>query len=456
MTSVSIARWLPVVLSAIAALSAYSARAQSLPVKTRLTQGFLRQVNPYFSTQSITYSDGTILTRSVINGPSAPPPGYELERSEAVIPEPRQEMGLVTLNVPAFRWVLGCSAVSGAMIAGYHDRNGYPNMYTGPANGGLMPLNDLSWPSWMDAVGSTYPNNPLVASHDGSDGRNTPGSIDDYWISYGSALQDPYITESRVQHTWGDSVGDYMKTSQSGYGNSDGATTFYYNSSASPLTCGAMESLGIQNDDGAYGRKLFYEAKGYTVTDCFTQSTDNRQIGGFSFSQYKAEIDAGHPVLLHLMGHSIVGVGYDDSSNTVYIHDTWDNGAHAMTWGGSYSGMDLWGVSIVNLEQPDLLLSNSRFKVEVDWRTLTGGTGKGIAVPLTSDSGYFWFFENTNVELMVKMLDGRSVNGHFWLFWGALTDVQFTITVTDTQTGAVKQYFGTQGVQTSGNDIRAF
>ena len=31
MTSVSIARWLPVVLSAIAALSAYSARAQSLP-----------------------------------------------------------------------------------------------------------------------------------------------------------------------------------------------------------------------------------------------------------------------------------------------------------------------------------------------------------------------------------------------------------------------------------------
>jgi hypothetical protein len=87
---------------------------------------------------------------------------------------------------------------------------------------------------------------------------------------------------------------------------------------------------------------------------------------------------------------------------------------------------------------------------------LTGGTGKGIAVPLTSDSGYFWFFENTNVELMVKMLDGRSVNGHFWLFWGALTDVQFTMTVTDTQTGAVKQYFGTQGVQTSGNDIRAF
>jgi hypothetical protein len=69
------------------------------------------------------------------------------------------------------------------------------------------------------------------------------------------------------------------------------------------------------------------------VTDCYNQKTDNNG-GGFTFALFKAEIDAGRPVLLNLEGHSIVGVGYNDSSKTVYIHDTWDYDTHSMTWGG--------------------------------------------------------------------------------------------------------------------------
>ena len=106
----------------------------------------------------------------------------------------------------------------------------------------------------------------------------------------------------------------------------------------------------MNDDDGTYGRKLFYEAKGYTVTDCYSQTTDNKVSGGFSFADFKAQIDANRPVMLNLDGHTIVGVGYDDSTNTVYIHDTWDNNNHTMTWGGSYSGMELLSVSIVNLQ----------------------------------------------------------------------------------------------------------
>ncbi len=70
-----------------------------------------------------------------------------------------------------------------------------------------------------------------------------------------------------------------------------------------------------------------------------------------------------------------------------------------------------------------------------------GTTGVGHAVPLTTDTGYFWFFLSTNVELVIKVLDGRPVNGHFWVFTGALSDVEYTITVRDSQTGAVKTYF---------------
>jgi hypothetical protein len=110
----------------------------------------------------------------------------------------------------------------------------------------------------------------------------------------------------------------------------------------------------------------------------------------------------------------------------------------------------------VNDPTTTLVLNDNRFMVQVDWLTSTGSSGQGTAVALTSDSGYFWFFENTNVELLVKILDGRGVNGHFWVFYGALTDIEYTITVTDTQTGAVKTYQGQQGHQQSGNDVNAF
>ena len=54
--------------------------AQSVATKTQLTQGPLQQLNKYFSTQTTTYSDGTILSRNIINGPPVPPQGYQLER----------------------------------------------------------------------------------------------------------------------------------------------------------------------------------------------------------------------------------------------------------------------------------------------------------------------------------------------------------------------------------------
>ncbi len=300
---------------------------------------------PYFTSTTMTLPNGQSVDKNTINGPSTPPPGFEAERAAVVLPAAAK-----TLVVPAFNWVFGCSSVSGAMIAGYYDRNGFANMYTGPTGGGVTPLDNSSWGTWVDSVGDTYPNIPLAGSHNGVDGRTILGSIDDYWVGYGSSASDPYVTGSWTQHAWGTAIGDYMKTSQSAYGNTDGSTTFYnYNTSPTPLTCADMLSGGISTVDGTYGRKLFYEARGYTVTDCYSQKTDNTVAGGFSFAQFKAQIDANRPVMLNLAGHTIVGVGYSDPS-TVYIHDTWDYNTHSMTWGGSYSGMQLLSVSIVNLQ----------------------------------------------------------------------------------------------------------
>jgi hypothetical protein len=104
-----------------------------------------------------------------------------------------------------------------------------------------------------------------------------------------------------------------------------------------------------------------------------------------------------------------------------------------------------------------LCLNQSRFQASVDWSVPSQGrSGHGIAVPVTSDTGYFWFLSSANVELVIKVLDGRSVNGHFWVFSGALSAVQYTITITDTQTGAVKTYDNASGHLASLADTSGF
>ena len=104
-----------------------------------------------------------------------------------------------------------------------------------------------------------------------------------------------------------------------------------------------------------------------------------------------------------------------------------------------------------------LCLNAGRFQVQVSWRVPSQGTsGSGNAVPLTSDTGYLWFFNADNVELVIKVLDGRSYNNRFWVFYGALSNVEYTVTVTDTATGAVKTYFNPSGNLASVADTSAF
>lgn len=312
----------------------------------------IEEITPYYSIEHLTITDGTPISGHIINGPPNPPDEFVAERAASILPITD---ATILTEFPSYDWVFGCSAVSSAMIAGFYDRNAYTNMYSGPTNGGVMPVTDTSWPTWFDGYDpDPYPNNPLIASHIGVDGRTTRGSIDDYWVRYGSYASDPYITNSWPQHTWGTAIGDYMKTSQSNTSNPDGSTTFYtYTSSSDKLTCSTMQNEGVANKDGTYGRKLFYEARGYSVTDCFNQPTDNYIVGGFSLVNFQAEINAGHPVLLNLEGHSIVGYGYNGT--TIYVRDTWDSDPshiYSMTWGGSYQSMRLVSVSVVHLEPP--------------------------------------------------------------------------------------------------------
>ncbi len=87
-----------------------------------------------------------------------------------------------------------------------------------------------------------------------------------------------------------------------------------------------------------------------------------------------------------------------------------------------------------------LCLQGGRFRVEADWRTPDGESGQGTAVSLTGDSGYFWFFGDSNIELVVKVLDACGPFDRFWVFSGGLTNVEVTLRVTDTATGQLRTY----------------
>jgi lysyl endopeptidase len=84
-----------------------------------------------------------------------------------------------------------------------------------------------------------------------------------------------------------------------------------------------------------------------------------------------------------------------------------------------------------------------RFKVVANFSTTSGGgrSGNAGAVGLGSlgvnHGGLFWFFSADNPELLVKVLNACSFSHTIWVFLSATTNVGFSVTVTDTQTGHV-------------------
>lgn len=92
-----------------------------------------------------------------------------------------------------------------------------------------------------------------------------------------------------------------------------------------------------------------------------------------------------------------------------------------------------------------LCLDENRFQIEGTWRDFTGATGNFHAVPFTDQSGLFWFFDSNNIEMLIKVIDGCSFNNRHWVFFAATTDVEYTVTVTDTQENTSKSYSNALG-----------
>lgn len=93
-----------------------------------------------------------------------------------------------------------------------------------------------------------------------------------------------------------------------------------------------------------------------------------------------------------------------------------------------------------------LCLNEDRFRVAVRWENAAGASGDGQAMQLTGDTGYFWFFSENNVEVVIKVLNGCGIgDGAYWVFIGGLTDVRVEVEVEDVKAAETKTYVNELG-----------
>ncbi|MEO8192018.1 MAG: PKD domain-containing protein [Acidobacteriota bacterium] len=74
----------------------------------------------------------------------------------------------------------------------------------------------------------------------------------------------------------------------------------------------------------------------------------------------------------------------------------------------------------------------------------TGATGAGIVIGQNDVYGYFGLPTLSgnagNPELIVKMVDASSIGQNYWVFYGSMTDLEFSLSVKENATGIVKTY----------------
>ena len=219
--------------------------------------------------------------------------------------------------MPDYTWYAGCFGTACGNLAGFWDRHGFPDFYTGPTAGGLAPL---------DTCGPHIGIRSMSASKAGFDGRpaDQPGHIDDYWsyysidsscgrqdgFSYESPALDPFSTFGRAEHS-PDCIADFIGLSQKKWtnlnnecsGNIDAFSFVFWDKTGNRRPNFYTTNSGTYIPDIGSGMKEWARYRGYDA-DVFTQlasfNGERTTTNGFTYEDVKAEINAGFPVLLFL------------------------------------------------------------------------------------------------------------------------------------------------------------
>lgn len=208
----------------------------------------------------------------------------------------RADSDVYLLGVPDYSWYAGCFGTASGNLMGYWDRHGLPNFYTGPVNGGVAPLVDDS----LLAIRSLWASSSHMA---------------DYWLTYESSGDDPYVTARRAEHT-PDCIGDFIGLNQRKWfnmneecdGNVDGYSFVYWDTNGNRrVNFTQLLPSGSPATDIQSGLREWTRYRG-SDADVFTQLADfNPRTPpgrGFTFEDVKTEINAGYPLLVFLQDYN--------------------------------------------------------------------------------------------------------------------------------------------------------
>lgn len=136
------------------------------------------------------------------------------------------------------------------------------------------------------------------------------------------------------------------------------------------------------------------------------------------------------------------------------------------TGGASLGVRDVASIVIVDddagegLCVPDgqtLCLRGGRFQITGTWEDFDGNQGPFNVTPASDETGLIWFFNESNIELLIKVLRGCPLNGNYWVFFAAVSNLGFTLEVTDLEAGATRTYVNPVGViPLATTDVTAF
>ena len=172
-----------------------------------------------------------------------------------------------------------------------------------------------------------------------------------------------------------------------------------------------------------------------------------------------------HTVTLHVLpGPGVCPATPGNDSRTVVPVDGLAAGTYTIAAEQGGATLPVTGQTSFAVDGPSpryLYLQSELFQIDVAWTDPASGTTQAAHPTWLSDeSGTFWFFDSGNVELTVKILDGHTVNGHFWVFVASMTDVPFTLTVKQHCFGPLpcqeKSYVNPGGKNQNFLDVNAF
>ena len=116
------------------------------------------------------------------------------------------------------------------------------------------------------------------------------------------------------------------------------------------------------------------------------------------------------------------------------------------------------GAGYANCRPETVLLKfDGGYEVGMCYETPAGDTAEAKSgIWSSSESGLLWFFSRGNAEVLIKVLDGCSLNGHYWVFAAPVTDVAFNLYVRNAE-GRTWPHYNRQGeIATARNDTFAF